>query len=399
MRILFLMNSGFDTLGPSNHLLESIIKRLLENDHHIHIIEKNTGGRNPSVPVSILNEKLTFNAIKSDQVIKTSFIKRYLNDIQYAFKCIKFYKDKRNYDVVFLQSCNVAIFHVFLLKLFVNAPIIFNVQDIFPVNASMGNLISSRSIIYRILRFLQLKSYQYSDEIVTISDDMKKTLIDEGVATDKVSVVYNWSYSDKKIDIKDSENIFIKKYGIDVNEYKIVYAGNIGILQNVDIIIEAASKLKKVDNLIFYIIGDGAYRKKLTEKVKASNLENVKFLPMQDPKYATHIYSMADVNIIPLKKGIIKVALPSKTATCLATSKPIIACVDENSAFSKIIRQCDKCAVVDSDNPESLSKQILEFYSKNIRTKSENAYDIFDSMFSKEKNTKKYVDIIEKIKN
>ena len=60
---------------------------------------------------------------------------------------------------------------------------------------------------------------------------------------------------------------------------------------------------------------------------------------MQPPEEVADLYAAADVNVIPLQKGLIYAALPSKTADCLLAGKPIITCVDDEAKFVRIMQE------------------------------------------------------------
>lgn len=403
MRVLFIMNSGFDLPGPSNHLIESIIKEILEQDNSVHLIQKHISENKEFIPGTIKKfSAFSQNSLKIKQVKKNSFIKRYLVDAFYAVRCIKYFFKNRDVDVIFLQSCNTAFFHSLLLKLIINKPIVYNVQDIFPLNAKYSEIIKENTI-YKILSSMQKSAYKLSNKIITISEDMKATLIKLGVNNEKIEVVYNWGYTDEYIDILDEENLFVKKHMIDNKKFKVVYAGNIGILQNVEILIDAAKLLKDNENIVFHIIGNGVQKENLLEKAQKYNLKNVRFFDMESSQLAPHIYSMADVNIIPLIKGVTEVALPSKTANCLATGKPIIGCLDKDSEFSKMLRRCSNCRVVDTYDSNELSNEIIGFYNlwlESDKIKNENnSRKLFKKSFQKSINSKKYVEILYKATN
>lgn len=398
MKVLFVLNSGFDTPGPSNHLLEAIAEALIADGCRVHIIEKHKTGKNPDIPAALAGSvNLSYDVCKVKNVDKTSFFRRYLADVRYAFSCIKYYIKNKDCDVVFLQSCNTAFFQVILLKILLRKPIVYNVQDIFPLNARNIGVVKSTSLLFAILRGLQRLAYRYADKIITISEDMQQTLAKENVDVQKIEVVYNWSYSDETVSIDNKDNKFIKMHGIQDDHYKVVYAGNIGAVQNVDILIRAAELLQNETMIRFYIIGEGVQKRDLMKYVVDRGLENVKFYPMQAPDYATHIYSMADINIIPLSKGIIKTALPSKTATCLACGKPIIACIDLDSAFRKMLESCEMCSVVDSDDAQGLAQCIQRYYKKGVKGQFADEVELFNKVFSKSENAKTYADIIQEM--
>ena len=105
--------------------------------------------------------------------------------------------------------------------------------------------------------------------------------------------------------------------------FNVVYAGNIGVMQNVDLLVETARLMQEDPDVHFHIIGNGLYKKKLEAKAREYGVRNLSFWPMQPPEMAPAIYSAASVNVIPLVKNVYKTALPSKTATCLACGKPV----------------------------------------------------------------------------
>ena len=71
----------------------------------------------------------------------------------------------------------------------------------------------------------------------------------------------------------------------------------------------------------FYIVGGGVNEEKLKIFAKEKELNNVTFVGMQPPEEVADLYAAADVNVIPLQKGLIYAALPSKTADCLIAGK------------------------------------------------------------------------------
>ena len=95
--------------------------------------------------------------------------------------------------------------------------------------------------------------------------------------------------------------------------------------------------MKDDADISFYIVGGGVNEVQLKTFAKEKELNNVTFVGMQPPEEVTDFYAAADANVIPLQKGLIYAALPSKTADCLIAGKPIITCVDEESIFSKTV--------------------------------------------------------------
>lgn len=390
MKILFVLSISLDRQGPSVHLLEAMMEALVNKGHTVHVLQKDTRGPLPLIPESLPLDKVTCETIPSAFEPKGSFVKRYLIDVRYALALKSLYKKHKDCDAVFLQSSNVAGIKMFFIKRILKKKVLFNVQDIFPNNAACINAISRKSLAYRVLNIPQKYAYKHADTIITISDDMKKTLEKEGAAPEKVKVVYNWSYSDNPYYIKDEDNIFLRDAGISDTRFKVVYAGKIGALQSVQTVADAAKILRDVSDIHFYIIGDGISKNSLVTNVENSGgEENITFMDIQPPKYAPHIYSMANVNIIPLAPNIITTALPSKTATVLSCGRPIIACVGKDSEFGKKLAGYKGCFVTDSGDANALAEAVLQI--KNSDKECESRM-FFTECFQKSVNAATYAD-------
>jgi glycosyltransferase involved in cell wall biosynthesis len=234
----------------------------------------------------------------------------------------------------------------------------------------------------------QRYAYTRADHLITISEDMKDTLVNDGVNEDKISVIYNWSYQDElymNVDTSPVSNMFSKEF------FNVVYAGNVGMMQNVDILIEAAKLMKEDKSVWFHIIGNGVYKEKLEAKAREYGINNISFWPMQKPELAPVIYSAADVNVIPLVKNIYRTALPSKTATCLACGKPIFFAVGKESAFAQKAVKETGCLLVDADNPAELADSLRAACLSELKC---NNLDFFRKYCEKTSNSKLYAEII-----
>lgn len=364
-------------------MIESVCKR----GNSVHIIQKGTGGELPPIPEKLTCYPVTTSVIPFHAADKGNFIARYLTELKYIYACKRYIVS--DFDAVFIQSTTVAGYAVRIIQNRIpNAIITFNVQDVFPYNAAYSGNLRKNSLAFRALAAVQRYAYRHSDHIITISEDMKDTLVADGTDPNKIEVIYNWSYQDMLYSEVDNSAV---SHIIDNHFFSVVYAGNIGVMQNVDILVEAARLMKNDTDVWFYIIGDGVYKEKLKEKVDEYGITNISFWPMQPPELAPVIYSSADVNIIPLVKNIYRTALPSKTATCLACSKPIIFAIGNESKFGQRVTEEGDCLVVASDQPEYLVEAIRK--SKSMRIKGKTGA-FFLKYCGKTENSNRYAEII-----
>ena len=339
MKVAVVSIGSFDTQYSDYHIMRDIILGLLERGHEVNLIQKQYFDT-PQYPQQFekyLKGQLQVQNVRFEKKAKADLKARYLADLSYYKQACKLMK-KNKPDKIFLQSNNTAFFTVFYAKHILRCPILYNEQDIFPENAYFAGILSESSMIYKVAHALQKYAYKNATALSTISDDMKSTIVTRyGISEDKVQVIYNWGHEELKAH-SDEENVFLKKYPKKSGEFRVVYAGNLGKMQNVELILETAALMKDDQDVSFYIVGGGVNEEQLKTFAKEKELNNVTFVRMQPPEEVADLYAAADVNVIPLQKGLIYAALPSKTADCLIAGKPIITCVDNGTAVEKIIR-------------------------------------------------------------
>ncbi len=388
MNILFVLTIGFDKGGPSVHLLTDVIENALQQGHSCHVVLKKTvsGDATGLERLTEAYNGLTVSLIADVKAKKGGFVKRYLDDCRYARKCKQRYK-KGSYDAVFLQSCNVGWVHMRCLKK-LKAPIVFNIQDIFPQNLMFSGQLPMAKITYPLFCRLQKIAYQKANRLITISEDMKQTLVEQGINGEKIEVVYNWSYGDGRICLENIPQDRICDLHTKKDRLNVVYAGNIGKMQNVELIAKTAAVSKADTGIHYYIIGDGANKKRV--ETLTEGLPNVTLLPMQPSEYAESIYAQADVNLVPLAKGGIKTALPSKTATVLRTDAYAVFCIDPNSRFETLVEAGSRIRVTGNEDPQDLYRVLCELKNQSVPTTGDTT---LPKVFSRE-NAGRYVALL-----
>lgn len=389
MKLLFVFNIGFDRAGPSVHLLKDIMTAALDHGHQCHVICKQSIGRQKTGLEALTAgyQSLTVTPIVQDSAKKKGFVKRYLADCRYARKCKKYYA-KNKYDAVFLQSCNVGWVYMQGLRR-LHCPVIFNIQDIFPQNLMFSGQLPFSQITYPLFLWLQSVAYRKATKLITISEDMKETLVKQGIDREKIEVIYNWSYADTPIRLSDMPVEHIYDLKADPNKTNVVYAGNIGKMQNVELLAKTAAFSREDDTIHYYIIGAGANTRHI--KAMTQGLSNVTILPMQPAIYAESIYAQADINVIPLVRGGIQTAMPSKTATVLRTDTFTVFCIDADSKWEEKVQGDPHVYLADHTDPASLYRVICNL--RACREKKQEKSELL-SLFSK-KNAERYVEMME----
>ena len=169
-----------------------------------------------------------------------------------------------------------------LIKWLKRKPTVYNAQDIFPDSLVNNGLSKGGGLVWKIGRIVEKITYKYADKIIVISEDFKKNLLTKGVPEEKIVVVYNWVDQNAVVDIPREKNKLFEMYGLDRSKFYVTYNGNIGLSQNMDMLLSVAEELKTSNSDIhFVLVGTGVYLDEVKRMVAERNIDNVHILPFQ----------------------------------------------------------------------------------------------------------------------
>lgn len=307
---------------------------------------------------------------------------------------------EKNVDCLYLESTPPiqGLLGAFI-NIFKGTPFVYCLQDIFPDSLAGTGLAKKGSILWKIGRVVENFTYKHADKIIVISEDFKKNIMAKGVPEDKIEVVYNWVDQNAVVHVDRSDNKLIGKYNIDPTKFYIEYSGNIGLTQNMDMLLDVMKELKTSHPEIgLILVGEGAYKKRVEEIVKRDELTNVTMLPFQDYADISHVFSLGDVGIIISKPGVGSNSVPSKTWSIMSASRPVLANFDENEV--KTILSDNKCGIfTKAGDKEAFKEAIIKLYENRELCKEygRNGREFIMKNLTREVGTKKYVDVIKSV--
>lgn len=293
-----------------------------------------------------------------------------------------------------------------------NLPLVYNLQDIFPDSLVGTGLAKKGGLLWKVGRVIENFTYKHADKIIVISEDFKRNIMAKGVPEEKIEVIYNWVDQTAVVDIPRADNKLIEKYGIDPEKFYIEYSGNIGLTQNMDLLLEVMGELKESHPQIgLVLVGEGAYKAQVEEIVKRDNLTNVTMIPFQPYEDISHVFSLGDVGLVISKPGVGAHSVPSKTWSIMSASRPVLANFDENE-LKDILDGTIKstglkpvggpCGIfTKAGDKESFKEAIIRLYENPEmgRQFGVNGRQFVMENLTKEVGTQKYVDVIRSVVN
>jgi colanic acid biosynthesis glycosyl transferase WcaI len=223
------------------------------------------------------------------------------------------------------------------------ARFVFLCEDIFPEVASLLEDFHNTTVnrtLDRINRYL----LREADAVVALGERMKRRLVEEkGAPPSRVHVIHNWADCGAIVP-GPKDNAFARAQGL-VDRFVLMHSGNVGLSQNLDLLVAAADRLRSRDRLVIAIVGEGARRQVLQDEASRRGLSNIRFFPYQPKELLHESFAAADAFLVSLKPGLEGYIVPSKLYGILASGRPFVAAVDPSSEPALIARE-HKCGTV-----------------------------------------------------
>lgn len=273
-------------------------------------------------------------------------------------------------------------------------PFIYVLQDVFPDSLVTTGLSSRTSLIFRIGKRIENYTYRHADQIIVISEDMKKNLLDKGVPSEKLHVIYNWIDTASVRPVEDENNPLFGELSIPRDKFRVVYAGNMGMAQGLDTIITVARELREREDILFLLFGSGAEEASL--KDLAADLPNVRFFPLLPVERSAEVYSLGNAGLVSCRKGTGGVGVPSKTWSIMACARPVLLSFDRDSELSSVITSSQSGLHAESGDVKSLATNVEALVADRdgCDRMGRNARQYVENNADRELAVRKYINIL-----
>ena len=382
MRVLVICQYYY----PEPFSITSICEELVRRGHEITVV---TGI--PNYPMGKIYEGYRVGK-KRDEVIngvnvhrcftvgrRSGAIWRFINYYSYMFSSTHYVSRlKEKFDVVLVNQLSPVMMAQAGIKYKKKnrAKMLMYCLDLWPESLVAGG-IKRESLIFKIFRLVSENIYKQADKILVTSRSFK-------------------DYFKSEFNISDCLLGYLPQYSEDLFTYDsckkekdgfidLMFAGNIGVVQNVDLIIKAAVLLKNDMRFRWHIVGDGSELENCRKLASQLGANNVFFYGRQPPEKMPEFYSMADIMLVNMFDApTISLTLPGKVQTYMAAGKPILAAAIGET--EKVIKDADCgicCPPNDAEALAKASKELAE--SCKLSEYGVNGYNYYKENFSKEK--------------
>ncbi len=227
------------------------------------------------------------------------------------------------------------------------APLVFNVQDVFPDAAIEVGAIRSPGVAAA-ARQIERLAYRLADAVTVLSDDIAadvKAKIDPRWNT-RVQMIPNFVDADR---IRPADRLTYYRAEHDLGERVVVmYAGNVGLSQPLGIMLDAARALRHREDVVFVVNGAGSALQAL--EAEAAGLPNVVLVGYQPQERLAEVLASADIHVVALRRRLARCSVPSKLYSILAAGRAVVASVDAGTEVARVLDSAGCGLVTPAEN-------------------------------------------------
>ncbi len=236
-------------------------------------------------------------------------------------------------------------------------PYVVLVEDLWPQTVTSSGFLASHSAgrVERMLHAFCDTVYRGAHSIAVTSPGMADLIADRGVPESKLHVTPNWAEEESFRPVPRDERL-ASELGM-TRPFRLMYAGNLGEMQDLDVLLDAASRLGDLHDVEVVLVGDGVRAAALRGRAAALGLDNVTFVPPQPFGRMAAVLALGDVQLISLKDvPLYRSTLPSKLQATLACGRPILAALTGDAA--EVVSTSGAGVVVPPGDPGALAEAV-----------------------------------------
>lgn len=285
-----------------------------------------------------------------------SAVRRILNYVSFAFFASLFAPLlTAKVDIVYAYHAPATIaLPAIMMRLLRGVPFVYDINDLWPDSLVPTGMLQFRGILKYVDIWCNL-TYRLASRVTVVTPGFRTKLLERGVPPDKIEVIYNWCNERQFVEGKDEK--LSRDLGM-TGRFNVVFAGNIGTVQALDVVIDAAKLVaKKRPEVQFIFVGAGLQAGLLKERVEKEQVENCRFLSRRPVSEIGFILNLADVLLVHLQDDpLFEITIPSKTTAYMGIGRPILMAVRGDAA--NLVEKAKAGLVCTPEDPESIASAV-----------------------------------------
>jgi colanic acid biosynthesis glycosyl transferase WcaI len=252
-----------------------------------------------------------------------------------------------------MQSSSIPV----LLNRYFGVPLVIHVQDL-QLDAARELGILHQPLFLACLKRMECCLFCRAQVVTTISHCMMARIAAKGVPEARLHFLPNWADLDN-IRPGQRQDGLRGELGL-TEEIVVLYAGNIGEKQGLEVVLEAAALTRSEPRIRYLMAGEGASRAQLQTQAESQGLDNLTFLPLQSNERFPQLLAAADLHLVVQRQKAADLVMPSKLTNILASGGPFIATTTAETELGRVTEESQAGVIVPPEDAGALARAITQ---------------------------------------
>jgi glycosyltransferase involved in cell wall biosynthesis len=400
-RVVILNQYYVPDVASTGHLLHELAVELVELGFEVEVLT----GRPSYGPPETWQDcplKETVDGVKIRRLKVARFDKNFLpgrafNYLTFVIPMILSVLLKSRRDTVYLYTTNPPFLGAigWFVSLFRTHHYVTLLHDAHPQLGIWVGTFKKGSLIDRVWMALNRRKYRRTKEAIVLCSAAKELVAKTyPIAPEHVHVIPNWADGEDLYPISKSESGIARDNGL-IDDFVLLYSGNMGLYYDFDTVLEAAALLKD-EPFKLVLAGGGGKRNAIEKHVKDHGLENVVMMPYQPFEKLNEALNSCDASLVTIAEGIEGISFPSKLYTSLAVGKAIVALSEDWSELRRIVEH-NHCGTWSAlGDAEGLAEKIRGMIHDKAATEAmgTSAREVFEKGYTRQVCAAKYAEVL-----
>lgn len=303
----------------------------------------------------------------------------------------------RDADVVLVHStpATVAV-PALAAKAIYGVPFVPMIQDLWPDTVTSSGFLGGgqSSGVEKLLHTFCDTVYRQASHIAVISPGMSDSIQRRGIPAEKITFAPNW-VDESTFHPEPRDESLRQSFGLN-RGFIVMYAGNFGEFQALDVVLAAAEHLRSRADIQFALVGGGVMETALKRTVEEKKLDNVVLIPSQPFSAMSKVLALGDLHLVSLLDlPLFRITLPSKLQATLAAGKPLVGTVRGDA--ETVIKDSGAGRTSIPGDPEDLARVVEEMADdpEGTAAMGRSGRTYYERVFSEESSVGRLANVLE----
>ncbi len=400
-RVVIVNQYYVPDVASTGHLLGELAPELAKLGFEVEVLTGRPSYGPPDTwqdcPLRETVDGVTVRRLKVSRFSKDSLLGRAINYLTFMIPLTFVLLFQSRKDTVYLYTTSPPFLGSigWFVSLFRKHQYVTLLYDAFPQIGIWVGTFKSGSMIERVWMALNRRKYKRAQEAIVLCSAAKELVAGSyPINPEHIHIIPNWADGDELFPKAKADSLIAQEQGF-VDDFILLYSGNMGLYYDFDTVLNAA-KLLEGEPFKLVLVGGGGKRSEIEEYVKEHNMTNVVMLPYQPIEKLNESLNSCDASLVTIAKGIEGISFPSKLYTSLAVGKAIVALSEDWSELRTIVEQSDCGIWSELGDSQGLADKlkVLIYNKERTQAMSKNARVVFDKGYTRQVCAAKYAEVL-----